>query len=505
MSVKRNIVANYLGQGWSALMSLAFVPIYIEYLGMEAYGLIGLFAVMQAWLTLLDMGMTPTLNREMARFSAGARSSQSIGDLLRSLEIICFALAMLIALGVWAASGWLASDWLKANKLPPSTIEHALSVAAFVIALRFVEGVYRGALFGLQRQVWFNAMNACLATLRWAGAVGMLAWVSPTIEAFFSWQIACSLLTVFALGAKTHRALPAPPFRPKFSRPALAEIRRFAAGMLGTTFLVLLLTQVDKLLLSRLLTLEAFGYYTLAGAVAGSLYMLIGPITTAVYPRMVQLAAEGEEVGLVAIYHLAAQIVSTLTGPAAMLLFLFPGGALFVWSGSAEVSANAAPVLSALALGTFLNGLMHVPYQLQLAHGWTSLGVKSNLVAVALLVPAILLLAPRFGALGAAWAWVALNAGYFLVSIHLVHRRLLTHEKWRWYAEDVMVPSAAALVTLLLAYPLRPVSYQDRWSWFLFLTVSGAASLVAAMLFAPHVRSHFARVLWRRRLHIRST
>jgi len=95
--IKRNLVANYLGQGWVALMGLAFIPLYIRYLGMEAYGLIGLFVLIQAWLALLDMGMTPTLNREMARFTAGAHSPQSINDLLRSLEILCFLLAPLIA------------------------------------------------------------------------------------------------------------------------------------------------------------------------------------------------------------------------------------------------------------------------------------------------------------------------------------------------------------------------------------------------------------------------
>lgn len=124
--LKRNLLANYLGQGWTAVMGLAFVPLYIRYLGMEAYGLIGLFAVMQAWLTLLDMGMTPTLNREMARYTAGAHSPQSIRDLLRSLEILCFSVAALIAVGVWAGSGYLASDWLKAEKLPTTVVAQAI-------------------------------------------------------------------------------------------------------------------------------------------------------------------------------------------------------------------------------------------------------------------------------------------------------------------------------------------------------------------------------------------
>ena len=76
MSIKVNIAAHYLGQGWTALMQLAFIPFYIKYLGMEAYGLIGFFAMLQAGLALLDMGMTPTLNREMARYKAGTHMPQ---------------------------------------------------------------------------------------------------------------------------------------------------------------------------------------------------------------------------------------------------------------------------------------------------------------------------------------------------------------------------------------------------------------------------------------------
>ncbi|MBS1199036.1 MAG: polysaccharide biosynthesis protein, partial [Proteobacteria bacterium] len=41
--LRRNLIANYLGQGWAAIMGMAFVPLYIKYLGVESYGLIGLF------------------------------------------------------------------------------------------------------------------------------------------------------------------------------------------------------------------------------------------------------------------------------------------------------------------------------------------------------------------------------------------------------------------------------------------------------------------------------
>ena len=91
-------------------MGLAFIPVYIKYLGVEAYGLIGLFAVLQAWLTLLDVGMTPTLGREMARFTGGVISAQQIRDLLRSIEVMTLTLVIGIAVVSVLSSSWVATN-----------------------------------------------------------------------------------------------------------------------------------------------------------------------------------------------------------------------------------------------------------------------------------------------------------------------------------------------------------------------------------------------------------
>jgi O-antigen/teichoic acid export membrane protein len=470
-------------------MGLAFVPLYIRYLGMEAYGLIGLFAMMQAWLALLDLGMSPTLSREMARFTAGSHSAQSIRDLLRSVEIVCFALATAICLAVWSCSAWLASDWLKADRLSPAVVEQAISIIAFVIALRFVESIYRSALIGMQEQVWYNATNAVLATLRSGGAIVVLVWMSPTIEAFFLWQALMSLLTVSVLAIRVNRRLPASPAPASFSRQALNDITQFAGGMTGITLLAILLTQVDKLLLSRLLPLETFGMYTLASTIAGTLYMVVAPITTAMFPRLVELVPGGDQGRLVATYHRGAQLVSVLTAPAAMLLAFFGEGVIFAWSGNSALARQVGPILAALVVGSYLNGLMYMPYQLQLAYGWTSLALRTNVAAVVILIPAIFWLVPRFGPMGAAWLWIVLNSGYVLIAIHFMHRRILPLEKWRWYFADVGGPSLAALAVMLLATPLKPRALDDRGAWLAFLLASLGCGAIASITAAADLRT----------------
>ena len=453
MSLKKNVAANFAGQGWAALMSLAFVPLYIKYLGVEAYGLIGIFGLLQAWLTLLDMGMTPALSREMARFTSGAHSAQSIRDLLRSVEIFCCCVAVCVCLLVWALSQWLAANWLIVEKIPLESVASAFTIMGCVTALRAIEDIYRSSLVGLQRQVALNLVISVMATVRGLGAVFVLIWVAPTIDAFFVWQLAVSVVSAAAMAAVLYSGIPTGTGAARPSMRALATIWRFAGGVMVITLLSFLLMQLDKILLTRLLTLENFGYYSIAVMLSSVLYMMVGPFDSAFFPRFTAQVALDDRDVLTRTYHLGAQLITVCVGSSAIVLIVFGGELLLLWTGNPELANRLAPLLSVLALGTLLNCFMHMPYQLQLAHGWTRLSIYVNMLAVSLLVPAIFWVAPRYGAIGVAWIWVALNIMYLFISIHFMFRRLLSAEKWRWYFYDVIVPTtAASLVAVVLRY-----------------------------------------------------
>ena len=492
-----------MGQGWTALMALAFIPIYIKYLGIEAYGLIGVFAILQAWLTLLDFGMTPTINREMARYTAGGHTTQSIRDLLHSLELICWVVAGAIILGVYFLSNWLASDWLKAEKLPIYVVAQAVAVMGLVVALRFIEGLYRGAIIGLQKQVWLNYMLSISATARWAGAAVVVVWVKPDVTSFFLWQGLVSVFTILMFATAVHKWLPKSEKRSKFSPEAIKNIWIFARGMLLTTLLALILTQIDKVLLSRLISLKEFGYYTLATTVVGVLYQIINPITQAYYPKFTEMVTVGDAPALTHTYHQAAQLVTVFIVSATLCLVLFGHNILQIWTNEVTVANATAPILALLALGTMLNGLMHVPYMLQLAHGWSSFAVKVNSIAIVFLVPMILWAVPKYGVIGSAWCWALLNLGHTTISMHFMYKKLLVNEKWNWYCQDIFKPSLAITICSLIGYFSYPnfESAIAQSAWILAtLGLSVAMGLIASskILLGRVLLKRYLNVDWHR-------
>ena len=486
-SLRRNLVANFVSQAWNAVMGLAFVPMYVEYMGLESYGLVGAFAALQSWLGLLDMGMKPTLSREMARFEAGIHSPDQIRDLLRTFEVLAAAVAVAVASFAVVGAPWISEHWFRVETLPVAQVSRAFSVIGVVTGARFVEGLYASCLVGLQRQVALNTIVSAAATLRGLGAVAALAFVSPTIEVFFTWQAAVGTLSLITTALITYRALPAGTRPARASREAVRGVWRFAGGMLGVTIVTLLLTQIDKVVLMRLLTLTDYGRYSLAGVAAGSLLMLGGPITQAWSPRLSALQAKGEEGRLGVVYHQGAQLVSVLVGSTAIMLCVFAEPVLFLWTRDAELASRAGPILSLLAIGNLMNGLMWMPYHTQLAHGWTSMIVGVNTVSVAVVLPALWWAAPRFGPSGAAAVWMGTNLINLLVAVPLMHRRILRGELLRFYTLDTVLPLAAAASVALVARFVVPLS-GSRAIDAIVLGLTGLCVLGSGALAAPLLR-----------------
>lgn len=458
-------------------MSLAFVPLYIKFMGIESYGLVGIFTSLLALFGLLDMGLSTTLNRELARYSAQPDKAQDMRNLVRTLELPYWGVAFVIGLAVVGLSGPIATYWVKADKLTPATVKQALMIMGGVVAFRWPVSLYSGGLMGLQKQVLLNGINVFEATLRGFGAVLVLWLISPTIQAFFACQIFISMVHVLLLAFFLWRSLPKSGHRSHFQKELLLRIWRFAAGMTGISVTAIILTQTDKIVLSKILSLEMFGYYTLATVVASTLYHFIGPVFYALFPRFSQLVSLNDQIGLKELYHKSCQFMSVMILPAAIVVSLFSSEILILWTGDSVTVANTHSIVSILIIGTALNGLMNIPYGLQLAHAWTNLALYTNIIASIILVPMIYFLANRYGAVGAASAWIILNAGYVLICIQIMHFRLLKGEQWRWYLNDVGMPLLSALIIATFWRLLIP-SEMSKVAMFIYLAGVSTTTLI---------------------------
>jgi O-antigen/teichoic acid export membrane protein len=453
-AVRANIAANLAGQAWSVLLALACTPFYIGILGVEAYGLIAFFLVVQNILQLLDLGLGSALNREMAR--SGSAATAGLADLLATAEAWYWILGVVIAAAIFAGMPSLVRWWLNPQHIPVNEVSATARAFAFIALVQWPSSYYSTGLAGLQKQVATNAIQMPFNTVAAIGGV-LLVWLGPrSVAALFLWQAVVTALQLLVVRGYFRSQMPAAALGGRAGVRALAGTWRFSAGMSGISITGAALMHLDKLILSRLLPLEIFGHYSVAVTVARGLYVLISPVFSAYFPRLSSLAAQRDRVAVQRCYHTATQVMAVLIVPMVAVLGLFPEEVLRLWLRNAQLAHASAPLVSLLIIGTCLNGLMNIPFALQLAYGNTRIGLTINIGLVLILVPTLVAATTWFGASGAAATWALSNALYLVVGLPITHRTLLGEGLATWAAKDVLPPLIAALAIAAIGRWVMP-------------------------------------------------
>jgi O-antigen/teichoic acid export membrane protein len=494
VSVNRNIAAIALGNAWAAVIQVACVPLYIALLGPEAFGLIGVYAVIAAAFAILDLGTTRTLGREMAFALARDTPVDRIRDLLRSAEWLLGGLALALTMGVALAAPTIARAWLHVEDLSPGSAAQALRLIGVVVAMRLVMGPYRGIVTGAQRLDWMALAGAGFATLRALGVLAVLTWYSATPEAFFTYMAAITAIELAVMASRAWTLLPGTR-RPAFSVMALRRVGGFSASVAVLSVLYTATSQADKLLLSALLPLGSFGYYALGAGVAAALTTLFAPIGAAAYPRFSELAASRDAGDAREAFHYLAQMATVAVVPVTAVLALFPREVLFLWTGDAA-TAQVAGVMAWLAAGTMLSALLSVPHILCLAHGRAAPVIAINVAFLVVLLPALWFGVQAEGVIAAGHAWVLVHALGLACTAPLVGALLGARAAGLWLLRDIAAPVAACFMAAGLP---RLAVGETAPGWAMGSAVAAAMALAsAACIVALPIGRSWARLGWAR-------
>jgi len=500
MNFKQNIATNYASQIYVMLISIVILPLYIKYMGAETYGLVGFFAIFQAVFNLLDMGLTPTMARETGRFSSGAVDSLNYKRFVRALEGIFVAVGILGAGIILCASGYISRKWLHANQLPVSEIRTAVQLMAVIGALRWMCGLYRGAVTGAEHLVWLAWYNTFIATLRFVGILPILMYVNSTPTVFFCYQLFVAIVELAGLSLASYYILRIIPrgVVGRWSWKPLRPMLKFSSTIAFTSAVWVIATQSDKLILSKTLPLADYGYYTLAVLVASGVMVVSGPVGGALLPRMVKLEAEGDHAGLIRIYRQSTQLVAVVAGGGAIALAFCAESLLRLWTGNMVLTQKAAPILSLYAMGNGVLAMSAFPYYIQYAKGDVKLHFFASFAWLVLMIPSIIWASLHYGGVGAGYVWLGLNVISFVVWVPLVHNRFVPGLNFQWYRDDVL---KIYLFAGLIGYCLSTIMPHSDSRYWLAVQVGLMGLLVvsAGVLASSVLRCKLKQIIWRQR------
>jgi O-antigen/teichoic acid export membrane protein len=489
ISLKRNLVATYSSQLFMALVGIVMLPFYVAALGVEAYGIVGLYIALQGWLALLDFGLSPTLSRQAARFRGGATTAAELNAVLRFVLLIFLTFAVIIGLLLTMGAAFIVHHWLHNHNLAVSDAVSALRLMAGVLALRFIALPLRGFLVGAEDLQWLGTFNTAITAVRSILVVPAMDILSTHLAVFFAWHFVAGAVEILVLWRRVRRWVPP---NVGTTSPVVSGLREhwgFSLAIALTSTLWVAATNADKVLLSGLLPLSEYAVFSIATVAAGGVLLMIGPFGMAFGPRMVRVHAERNRDELVRRYNQTTQLTAVAAFPAALVLALFARQILWAWTGNDQIARSASNVLSLYALGNGVLAIGGLPLQLQVAAGRLQLHVIGTALFLVLFLPMLWWGTTAHGMTGAGFAWLAINVLFVGFWVPVAHRRFLPAPHLHWLVVQVLAvlaPTAALaiLVRLILPWP------SDRWLTAAQLVGVGVALMAVAVAAAVSLRGY---------------
>lgn len=406
------------------LLTLASVPLLLHLLGTAAYGVLGLYTSFQIVFATLELGLTTTATREIARNAALGASDAATRNLLRTLEFVYGSIGLAIALA-FALLALFATDLVHPGGLPAHELRGAIVAAGVAIGGRWPADLYRGTLDGLHLQVTENAITLIAALVRIGGAVAFVALAVPTISGYMTWQAGATLAEIAAMGYTARRSLGGRASASHFELPILRRLWKFTASLTIVSLFGAVVSQTDKIIVGAKLPLTQLGYYSLAYTATGPVAQVAASIATAALPRFSRHLATGNTDELAATYQRTLHVLAFIAIWGSVPLIFFANQILLIWTRSDAVAGAASGPLRLLAGAALLNAIYAMPYTLALADGRSRIALIVNLASTPLVIVVTYLAVVWDGIEGAAVVWPIIMASYLLIYSRWIHKVIL--------------------------------------------------------------------------------
>lgn len=418
--LRKNVVANYFGSAASILGPLISLPFYLAFLGPSQYGLIGFVLLIQASLNLLDAGLGQALVREVSVSLTLPDGRQQASRLIFNVERLYWGFALVVALIVSVMSTFISTHWLKLGALPIGLGVLSVCGAALIFLFQFPGALYRSFLIGSQAQVPLNKILIVANIFRHVGGV-VLVYLYPSVFTYLAWQALIALSETLTRRAKVWTSLGSPNHQDWWNLADFSYFFRLIRGLSLAIWVGALFVQLDKAILSKMVSIEEFGYYTIASSVSIGVLQLIYPILQAVQPKAIALK---DDPVLIRQLYMKLFLLIILVFSVVILGFVLVGQSLIsMWLRHPDVAQKVYEYCSLLLIGTAFNALYNVGYMDWIVRRKAKNILAINLFSLALMMIILPLAIRAYGVKGGALGWVVINLIGFCCSLGWLMRR----------------------------------------------------------------------------------
>ncbi len=479
------LISNYGSRLWSMVSVFVFIPLYINFLGSENYGLIGFYALLLGIISFADSGMSSAIIKEFSQDSSSNYKFSVFKNLEKTYIIIC----ILICLVIFLCAGYIADHWITSNNINREDLLFLIRLIGIGITTQLISSLYYGALFALNSQVKSNLLQFAWSFGRSAVVFVLFIVFSKSIEIYFFWQIICNVLYIIILRiniiAQLNKYNTGIPLELEFKKLP-DHIINYIGGMIFIAVISAINIQADKLVTSSMFNLEIFGFYNIASSLSQMPVIFAAPLIAFAFPLFSKFSTSDSPNSIQKnllvfnkIFYLINLIVIVLT----FGIFFYAREILIFWTKNAIPTYIFNEIVfdvKLLILGSFFLALQFPLYYFLLSKGKTKFTIYQGIIQLIVGIPLLYFCSKNYGLYGIPIPWLTINFLAFLYLFFVVSKKFLNFATVRFYLQTFLSP---IIISLFISVIIYYIYSQFQINFIPFFISSSFLCLGFSMLF----------------------
>lgn len=384
-------------------MVLGFISVKYVFteLGRDALGIIYFSILFNAMAcSALELGVSATTVREVSGHFK--KEPEYIRALVRMGSLFYWSSFIILGLIIYFLAPLLVDRWITLDTMEPLLAVKLLRILIISALVALPKTFFVSLVRGLQRMEYNNLIDVATIGLQQLGIIIIIIFGGSvfSVVLWLALTYALSLLSYMAIIARFFTAMA---LLPGYSLEVLRRNYNFATRTMTISILSVISTQIDKVILSKILPVVVMGYYGVLFSIVRRGMTLTGAVSQAAYPTFTEHFKAGDKETLNARYDKMQDLVCFGTVPilAAIPMASMP---LFTFIFNEEVAAMLFLPTIIFSIGFYLNATLSIPYIFSLAVGKPGIAARMHIYDLFITLPATILLVYYYGLLGASLA-----------------------------------------------------------------------------------------------------
>jgi len=395
--VVSNSIINLVTQIIPIFVALIFIPISIELLGNELFGVYSLVVTFIVLFNYLNFGIAPATTKELAKYLAQKNSKKIISLLINSFLMMLF-IGLILAGFFLLLHNQVATYMFDENINLKETFSQLLRLLGFLSPFLMLVIFLRSVL---------EAKQLFLITSLNRAFLNSIIFISPTliyIENFtiisvFKFLIIIYIISTIILSFFTYKEY----FKNKslsFSISDSKALMQIGFWMMLSSLAGIGLYYADRFIIGTVISATAVAYYVASYDLVTRLNIISGSLTSALFPAFSHWFEIQEQEKIKDAVIFVSKIISFIVASISFLLIVYAEELLTFWINE-EYSQHSYLLLQYLTIGVFFNTLSVVPFRTLSAIGFQKSVAIVYIIEAPLTVTMLYYLISDYGLIGA--------------------------------------------------------------------------------------------------------